>query len=243
MPLAFLSARWSNLILITYAFDPAVLDPLLPPGCVADVVDGRAFASIVAFDFLDTRVLGVRWPGFVNFPEVNLRIYVRDEHGRRGVSFVREFVPQRFVAWMARTLYGEPYRSVSMRSSVSLGDGTIDVQHAFELGGREQSIRAVGRTPAIASAAGGVEDFFKEHDCGFGRTRRGKRLTYRVAHDPWAIYPVERFEIRCDFERAYGPRWAFLADATPHHVMLARGGPVRVYPWHGGPTIAAPAPA
>ena len=70
---AFLSARWTNLAIITYAVAPARLERRLPPGCELDLRDGSAFVSLVAFDFLDTRVLGVRWPGFVNFPEINLR--------------------------------------------------------------------------------------------------------------------------------------------------------------------------
>src|SRR3954464_3011883 len=108
MPLSFLTARWSNLCLLTYAAPPALLEPRLPPGLALDLRDGQAFVSLVAFDFLDTRVLGVRWPGYRNFPEINLRFYVR--HGAdRGVVFIREFVPARLVAFLAKTLYGEPY--------------------------------------------------------------------------------------------------------------------------------------
>src|SRR5215468_781631 len=94
----FLTARWTNLFLATYAVPDDLLRPHLPPGLELDRRDGRAFASLVAFDFLDTRVLGVPWPGYRNFPEVNLRFYVR--HGeQRGVVFVREFVPLRLVAF------------------------------------------------------------------------------------------------------------------------------------------------
>src|SRR5262249_58326885 len=91
--------------------------PALPPGLELDRRDGRAFASLVAFDFLDTRVLGVPWPGYRNFPEVNLRFYVR-RGGERGVVFVREFVPARLVAWLARQIYNEPYTALRMSSTV-----------------------------------------------------------------------------------------------------------------------------
>src|SRR4051812_2159224 len=87
----FLTARWSNLCLLTYAVPRALLTPRLPPGLELDTrpgladgptadrfaPDGPAFVSLVAFDFLDTRVLGVPWPGYRNFPEINLRFYVR----------------------------------------------------------------------------------------------------------------------------------------------------------------------
>lgn len=234
MAIAFLSARWSNLALVTYAFDPAVLAPILPPGCVADVVDGRAFASLVAFDFLDTRVLGVRWPGFVHFPEVNLRAYVRATDGRRGVTFVGELVPQRFVAWAARTLYGEPYRAAAMTSAIAEDDASITMRHTLAIDGREQTIRVTGAKPAHVPTADSLEHFFKEHEWGFGTSRDGRRrVTYRVVHDVWAVHPVESYDVRFDFGRAYGERWAFLNEATPHHVALAVGSAVKVYPWRG----------
>src|SRR5262245_23022935 len=89
MPRAFLTARWSNLFLATDAVPPALLRPRLAPGLDLDTRDGQAFVSLVAFDFLDTRVLGVPWPGYRNFPELNLRFYVR-HGGERGVMFIRE---------------------------------------------------------------------------------------------------------------------------------------------------------
>ena len=52
----FLTARWSNLFLATYAVPDDVLTPRLPPGFVLDRRDGVAFVSLVAFDFCDTRV-------------------------------------------------------------------------------------------------------------------------------------------------------------------------------------------
>src|SRR5438132_9933153 len=109
----FLTARWSNLAILTWEVPPALLEPHLPAGLELDRRDGRAVASLVAFDFLDTRVLGVPWPGYRDFPEVNLRFYVR--HGaQRGVVFVREFVPSRLVALLARLLYHEAYAAIPM---------------------------------------------------------------------------------------------------------------------------------
>src|SRR5688572_29057707 len=108
MPRPFLTARWTDLFLATYAVPPALLEPRLPPGLALDTRDGQAFVSLVAFQFLDTRVLGIPWPGYRHFAELNLRFYVR-QGTERGVVFLREFVPQRFVAWVARWVYNEPY--------------------------------------------------------------------------------------------------------------------------------------
>ncbi|MEA5616059.1 DUF2071 domain-containing protein, partial [Nodularia spumigena] len=113
MPRVFLTAEWRDLIIASYAVDPVLLEERLPPGLELDLFEGRAVCSLVGFRFLNTRVLGVMWPGYVNFPEINLRFYVREVGGRggekRGVVFVRELVTSGFVASVARGLYNEPY--------------------------------------------------------------------------------------------------------------------------------------
>src|SRR3989442_9486339 len=120
----FLTARWSKLAILTWEAPPALLEPHLPAGLELDRRDGAAFASLVAFDFLDTRVLGIPWPGFTRFPEVNLRFYVRRGE-RRGVVFIREFVPQAIVAWLARALYHEPYLGAPLERSVGADPGAL----------------------------------------------------------------------------------------------------------------------
>ena len=68
----FLTAGWHNLFLATYPVPPALLQKHLPPGLTLDLRDGSAFVSLVAFEFLRTRVLGIRWPGYRDFGEVLL---------------------------------------------------------------------------------------------------------------------------------------------------------------------------
>src|SRR6266851_2123050 len=120
----FLTARWSNLAILTWEVPPALLEPHLPAGLELDRRDGAAFASLVAFDFLDTRVLGIPWPGFTRFPEVNLRFYARRGE-RRGVVFIREFVPLAMVAWLARALYHEPYLVAPIQSDAGVETGAM----------------------------------------------------------------------------------------------------------------------
>src|SRR5438552_16138448 len=92
----FLTARWENLIITTFKIEPALLIPHIPSGLEPDTIDGSAFVSLVAFDFADTKVIGMKVPFNVNFPEINLRFYVKDKN-KRGVVFIREFVPKIFI--------------------------------------------------------------------------------------------------------------------------------------------------
>jgi uncharacterized protein YqjF (DUF2071 family) len=241
----FLTARWTNLILATYAVPQELLRPRLPPGLDLDLREGQAFISLVAFDFHDTRVLGVPWPGYRNFPEINLRFYVR--HGdERGVVFIRELVPKRLVAWLARLLYNEPYLAAPMTSVVREDAASLTVEHRLTFGGRAHTLTATGRKPAIRPDAASVEHFFKEHRWGFNTARDGRTVRYEVRHPVWDVYPVSRCQVDFDWAAVYGAEWAFLGDAEPYSTVLAAGSAVSVSA-KGAPdrpsAVADPCPA
>ena len=82
-------------------------------GATIDTLEGSPRVSLVAFEFRRTRVGGLAIPGHIHFPEINLRFYVR-HGGERGVVFIRELVPRRAIATVARLLYNEPYQRVPM---------------------------------------------------------------------------------------------------------------------------------
>jgi uncharacterized protein YqjF (DUF2071 family) len=226
---AFLTARWRHLILANYALPEALLTPLLPPGCEPDRRDGRCWASLVGFQFLDTRVLGIGWPGFRNFPEWNLRFYVH-ENGRRGVCFVREFVPSRLVAAIARLTYNEPYRGARMAMQVKDAGGTVTARYSVLWRGKTHVLQAVGDKPVGRPGPEATETWFKEHSWGYGVSRGGRLIRYRVSHPEWYVYPVREYAVDVDWGRLYGPEWAVMNEAKPESVVLAAGSEVSVYP-------------
>lgn len=225
----FLTARWSNLAILTYEVPPALLDPYLPAGLELDRRGESAFVSLVAFDFQDTRVWGVAWPGLRRFPEINLRFYVRQGH-RRGVVFIREFVPQPLVSWLARAIYNEPYLVAPIESGVVEEASAIVTIRRLRWRGRSHAIEVTGHKPAVRPREDSEEHFFKEHQWGFGRDRRGRTLVYEVRHPLWDIYPVRSWSLDFDWAGVYGPAWGFLSAEKPASVVLAAGSPVSVYP-------------
>lgn len=234
----FLTAAWRHLILANYPVPADRLAPLLPPGVELDEWDGRHWCSLVAFQFEDVRVLGVSWPGFRRFPEWNLRFYVR-HRGERGVCFVREFVPSRFVAWVARTVYNEPYAAARMTEQVESGAGGASAAYTLDFGGRTHTLSAAGGS-VVRPPADSADHWFKEHRWGFGVTRRGRLLRYEVAHPEWDVFPVTGFRADVDWGMLYGPAWEHMTGAEPAGVVFAAGSGVRVFP-HGSPPDATPA--
>lgn len=225
----FLTARWCNLILANFATPDELLTPYLPDGLQLDRRAGSAWCSIVAFEFRETRVLGVPWPGYRCFPEINLRFYVR--HGRhRGVVFVREYVPSRLVAWIARSVYREPYLAVPMQCSTRETEKEISIEHRLSIAGANYRVSATGEKPPVRPDADSVEHHFKEHAWGYGRNRHGQTIRYAVHHPVWDVYPVKSAQIDVDWRRLYGPEWEKMSGRTPDSVFLAVGSRVEVYP-------------
>src|SRR3989440_12677787 len=90
----FLTAHWSNVVLLTFEAPEDLVRTQLPPGVEPDRWNGKTHASLVALEMRDVRVRGWRIPGFTAHPQVNFRLYAR--HGAHpAVVFVRELVPSR----------------------------------------------------------------------------------------------------------------------------------------------------
>ena len=229
----FLTADWRDLIMLSYAIDPAVLAPRVPAGTTLDLFDGRALVSVVGFRFLGTRLRGVRVPGHADFDEVNLRFYVRRElaagEGRRGVVFVRELVPRAAVAWLARWAYGEPYRTLPMRSTASGGSVSRRYTYEWRRHGRWEGLTATATGEARVPAPDSLEAFITQHHWGYGRRRDGATLEYEVTHDPWRVWAAGDARLTADAEALYGADFAAALATPPVSTLIADGSPVTVF--------------
>lgn len=233
----FLTARWTDLALVTWQIPAEILRPHLPPGLEPDRrpadPEGIAYVSFVAFRFLDTKVKGIAVPLHTDFPEVNLRAYVRETAGerRRGVTFIAELVPKPAIAVIANLLYHEHYRAVPMRCTVDDDDEVHRMHIAIELGERTHAMTIVGRRETVMPPADSTEHFFKEHEWGFGRDGDGELVVYRVHHPQWEVYPtsLDRLELVVDFAELYGDPWGVLDRMAPCHVTFAVGSDIAVY--------------
>src|SRR3954452_2144633 len=210
----FLTAEWLNVAAVTFAADEEQLRPYLPHGATIDTLEGSPRVSLVAFEFQRTRVRGLAIPGHIAFPEINLRFYVRFG-GERGVVFIRELVPRRAIATVARVLYNEPYQRVPMKCGLQREGGGVIVWHRF---GSGSSLRLQGAADASVPEVGSAAHWLTDHSLGVGRRRDGTTLLYTVTHPTWALREVTEVALDVDFGAVYGPEWAWLRDATPSHL-------------------------
>jgi hypothetical protein len=221
--------------MLNYEVSPALLEPLVPAGVTLDLWQGRALVSVVGFRFLDTRVLGVPVPLHRDFDEVNLRFYVRHVTAagevRRGVTFVRELVPRRAIALVARLAYNEPYHAVPMRSSapvdVTERPGRLGYEWRTAAGWQEVSATAIG-TP-VALARGSEAEFVTEHYWGYTRQRDGGTVEYPVIHPPWRVWTTEAPALTADVAGLYGPAFVAPLAGLPRSAFVAEGSSVVVH--------------
>src|SRR5438067_9563424 len=129
--------------MLSYRVERELLAPLVPKGVELDFFHGETYISIVGLLFLDSRVLTIAFPFHRDFEEVNLRFYVRRRSAdtwRRGVCFVREIVPKKAVALLARLFYGERYTALPMKHHIEHREGALRVEYSWRRASKCESI-------------------------------------------------------------------------------------------------------
>jgi uncharacterized protein YqjF (DUF2071 family) len=229
----FLSARWEYLAMFNYEVDTRVLKEHLPPYTEIDLYDSKAIVSVVGFLFNNTKVLGIKWPGFVNFEEVNLRYYVKHFDGKkwvRGVGFISEIVPKFLVAGMANLFYNEHYSTAEMSHSIIFENDVLQATYTWKKKGQQRnSMWVKADTELVDIRAGSEEEFIFEHYYGYNKLNKATSIEYSLAHPRWQVYPVNDYKLNCDVGDLYGASFVpFIENVKPVSVFLAKGSDVNV---------------
>lgn len=229
-PATFLSAEWRKLAFANYAVDKEILMEYLPPHTELDDWKGKYFVSLVGFMFVDVRLKGLSIPFHTSFEEVNLRFYVKfkeNEIWKRGVVFIKEFVPKPAITFVANTLYKENYQTLPMKHAWFEQTHQIEVDYLWK-NEDWNKFSITASLPARKIEAGSEEEFITEHYWGYTKIKNQVTSEYGVEHPRWQIYPVKDFKIDVDFEQNYGSDFAFLNHNQPDSVLLAEGSEIRV---------------
>jgi len=231
-PKQFLTAEWRHLAMLNFEIAPAVLAPYVPAGTELDLWNGRHLVSVVGFQFLKTSVLGLPIPCHRNFEEVNLRFYVRrraDDGWRRGVVFIKEIVPRAAIAFLARTLYNEPYIALPMAHQIEMDAGSLQAAEYFWLfASQVNRLRLTVQGEAQPLSAGSEAEFITEHYWGYNRQRDGSTMEYRVEHPRWRVWSAAAARLECVVEQIYGPQFTGSLRQPPSSAFLAEGSAVSV---------------
>jgi hypothetical protein len=227
----FLTGRWERLVMLNYEVDPSVLLDRVPRGTSLDAWNGKHFVSVVGFEFLDTRVLGIPVPWHRNFEEVNLRFYVRREVNgevRRGVVFIKEIVPHAAIAWLANAIYNERYVAFPMSHTIDALPNARCITYRFQDADRSYAVGVTTIGDASTPAEGSEATFITEHYWGYVSQRDGTTVEYKVEHPRWRVWRAERPTLEGDMATLYGADVAPFLARTPSSVFIAEGSEIVV---------------
>ena len=225
--------------MLNYEVQPSILESRVPAGCELDAWSGRCFVSVVGFQFLRTRLLGLPIPFHRDFEEVNLRFYVRHKtqgEWRRGVVFIRELVPKRVIASVANRVYGENYRALPMRHVVELShkEEPSRISYQWRRNGDWEGVSATFSGTPVLPTDEAEETFITEHYWGYAQQPGRPTIEYQVEHPRWRVWHADTASLNCDVASLYGaefhdalagsPSTAFIADGSP--VVVRRGRPL-----------------
>jgi len=166
-----------------------------------------------------------------DFPEINLRFYVRyksNNEWRRGVVFIKEIVPKRAITLIANTFFGERYVTMPAMHKRKQESGNLTVSCVWKSRNWNE-LMVLADENKRPLREGSDEEFITQHFWGYTALSRKRTGEYHVSHPAWDIHPVINYCVQCDVGDLYGKEFTFLEKEKPVSVFLAEGSPVTVY--------------
>jgi uncharacterized protein YqjF (DUF2071 family) len=191
-----MAQTWDHLL---FAHWPVTHDQLrhsVPPPFEIDTFANQAWLGIVAFQIRRIHLHGCPpAPGLTQFPEVNLRTYVR-HNGRPGVLFLSLHCPNRLAMALARPWFRLPYQYAEVRLAEC--GGAVDFASASPTGvrfaaryhalsGARFAASDQARTEHFAAAPESLERWLTERYCYYTVDTSGRVYRCDIDHAPWRL--------------------------------------------------------
>ncbi len=222
--------RWSHLLFLHWAWDPAAIQATLPPGLFVDTREDRAYLGVVPF-WMD----GVRprlcppVPGLSWFLELNLRTYVHTADGTPGVWFYSLDCNNPIAVRIARALFSLPYVYARQQGTRPALPSDLARFESVRPDGMDNLFAyAPSSSAAFAPAEpDSLEFFLAERYLLFSRRPDGSLASGRVWHPPYQLAPAQVPLAETSlFADNHFPHPARPAD----HAMTSPGVDVSIYP-------------
>jgi len=229
--------RWQKLLFIHWKLPAELLQPLIPDELTIEQFEGTAWLGVVPFSMERIRpwwsppVPGISW-----FLETNVRTYVVDRRGVRGVWFFSLDANKQLAVSVARRFWHLPYQMARMSLKVQTGSTSHD-RLQVEYGGQRTdappatysiSAEVSLSIPAAPAAPGTLDHFLVERYLLFAQHRSGSLMVGHVHHEPYQLRPVHAVDVAQTLTAAMGCPLA--AQHAPDHVAYSDGVDVRVSP-------------
>ncbi len=183
-----LSQEWRYLSFLHWEVNPEKLEPYMPPGVEIDLYEGKAYVGTIPFLMKNVRPrLFPALPGISNFPEFNVRTYVK-MNGKAGIVFLTLDAHSRITCSYAPRAYGLPYVYAKCKLDISEDNyqwSSKRVSDGVQLRG---SCKAIGEQ--IQAKPGSLEEFLFERYSLYVEHKGRTKMAYTL-HDPWTFRTAE----------------------------------------------------
>jgi uncharacterized protein YqjF (DUF2071 family) len=236
-----MSQNWGNLLLLHWPVDPEILLPTIPTDLELDLFNGQSWISVVGFHLSGLRIRPLRWIPWGSFNEVNLRTYVRNSEGKRGVWFHSLDSTDFFAVAGAHILYGLNYRCASIVQNKK-SDLIIYESMARSFSNKipaylEGNLKSIPQPRAVAKEP--LDQFLLERYCFWARRSwQNSSTTAEVRHRPYDGYRLEESSYKGQLFACHGlPE----PKESPVLAHFCRGFPVEASAPHWAYKIAGQA--
>jgi hypothetical protein len=215
---------WRDLASIHWRYDPAVVQALLPSPYHVDTFDGAAWVGVIPFRMERVRIPGLPPLGPLStFPETNVRTYVVDRRGRRGVWFASLDVSRLLPALVARTAYQLPYAWSRMSIAQDGDEVRYRSRRRWPRGDATSDLRLRVGEPIDPGSLTALDHFLTAR-WALGSTLLGRPLWAAVEHGPWPLHRAALVGGTETLTIAAG----LPSPAGPPHVLWSPGVEVRI---------------
>ena len=200
--------EWNDVVFLHGSVDAIVLKELLPGDIQADIIDGKAWVSVVVFKMEKVRHrYSPSFPPISDFYEINIRTYVTD--GKLpGVYFLNMEGSKRFSSWIAKTVSGLPYSY----SGMACGQGAFrskNIAYSYQCGNDHHRVS--------------LSNWLTERYAVYF-DKDGKLYRYQVHHDMWPLQEVAVNELKINYPLLEKLNW------KPELAHYSRGVKVLTFP-------------
>ncbi len=184
VPRPVIRQSWLELTFLHWSFDPARVRPLIPKGLELDLWEGKCYVGLIPFILADiTLVKAPALPWLSRFNETNVRTYVRDRNGHRGVWFFSLDAARLAAVIGARISYALPYYWARMNVH---RDGPR-VHYRSRRRHRPKGETNIVVTPGAAIAEPSPLEIFLTARWHLFAQRRGQLLRADIDHPRWPL--------------------------------------------------------
>jgi uncharacterized protein len=214
--------RWSSIAFLHWPVDVEQLRPLVLEELTIDTYDDRAWVGLVPFRMTIRLPFLPPVPLVSIFPEINVRTYVRDPDGRRGLYFLSLDVPRSAAVAGARLALGLPY----MWSRIDVGESGDRIAYVAERRSPSPPAKTSIVVPRRRPVPEPEPDLAEFLTARFRLFAHGPLGLYSVSveHPPWDLRRVRGTSVDDEFIAAAGVP----LDHPRLHVHVADDVNVRV---------------